>query len=53
MDAQEGSHPSLPALPPEPFDAFRAAIDAPGGPVPGPSRTADASKGLLVGRKAD
>lgn len=38
---------SLSILPVEAFDAFRAAVDAPGKVVPGLARAAEASKGLL------
>ena len=38
---------SLSALPVEAFDAFKAAIDAPGKVVPGLQKAAEASKGLL------
>jgi len=38
---------SLSILPVEAFDAFKAAVEAPGKVVPGLARAADASKGLL------
>ena len=38
---------SLSVLPVDAFDAFRAAIEAPGKVVPGLARAAEASKGLL------
>lgn len=38
---------SLSVLPAQAFDAFRAAVDAPGLVVPGLARAAEASKGLL------
>ena len=38
---------SLSILPVEAFDAFKAAVEAPGKIVPGLARAADASKGLL------
>jgi uncharacterized protein (DUF1778 family) len=38
---------SLSALPVEAFDAFKAAVDAPGKVVPGLQKAAEASKGLL------
>ena len=38
---------SLSVLPVETFDAFKAAVEAPGRVVPGLARAADASKGLL------
>lgn len=38
---------SLSILPVEAFDAFKAAVEAPGKVVPGLARVAEASKGLL------
>lgn len=38
---------ALSILPTEAFDAFKAAVEAPGKVVPGLARTAKASKGLL------
>jgi len=38
---------SLSILPIEAFDAFKAAVEAPGKVVPGLARAAEASKGLL------
>ena len=38
---------SLSILPVEAFDAFKAAVEAPGKVVPGLARAADASKGFL------
>jgi len=38
---------SLSVLPAQAFDAFRAAVDAPGQVVPGLARAAEVSKGLL------
>lgn len=38
---------SLSILPVEAFDAFKAAVEAPGKVVPGLARAAEASKGLL------
>ena len=38
---------SLSILPVEAFDAFKAAVEAPGKIVPGLARAAEASKGLL------
>jgi uncharacterized protein (DUF1778 family) len=38
---------SLSVLPVEAFDAFKAAVEAPGKVVPGLARAAEASKGLL------
>ena len=38
---------SLSVLPVEAFDAFKAAIEAPGKVVPGLQKAAEASKGLL------
>jgi uncharacterized protein (DUF1778 family) len=38
---------SLSVLPAEAFDAFKAAVEAPGEVVPGLARAAEASKGLL------
>lgn len=38
---------SLSILPVEAFDAFRAAVEAPGKVVPGLARAGEASKGLL------
>ncbi|MXU66547.1 type II toxin -antitoxin system TacA 1-like antitoxin [Oceanomicrobium pacificus] len=38
---------SLSILPVEAFDAFKAAVEAPGKVVPGLARAANASKGLL------
>ena len=38
---------SLSILPTEAFEAFRAAVEAPGKVVPGLARAAEASKGLL------
>lgn len=38
---------SLSILPIEAFDAFKAAVEAPGKVVPGLARAADASKGFL------
>ena len=39
---------SLSILPVDAFDAFRAAVDAPGKVVPGLARASEASKGLLT-----
>ena len=38
---------SLSILPTEAFEAFRAAVEAPGKVVPGLARAAETSKGLL------
>lgn len=38
---------SLSILPVEAFDAFKAAVEAPGKRIPGLARAAEASKGLL------
>lgn len=39
---------SLAILPTETFDAFKAAVEAPGKPVPGLARAAETARGLLT-----